>query len=465
MITSKVSDNSPISENWLTYEANKVRLAEEFHANAKSPIRLQKKTASNLFRYIRKIKKIKKSITIKEFNSIISIDTKKMTLDVEGLVSYENIIRLTLQYQLLPTVSPELKDITIGGAIVGIGIESTCFKNGFVHDGLLEAEVLLPNGQIVLCTPDNEHADLFYALPNSYGTLGYILRAKIRLYPAKAYVHIQSQRYYQSTLFLDAMRSAMNNPAIDFIEGLAFSKDEFYLLSSRFTDTVTAVDDIYHKHIFYKLAKAQEDIYLSTEDYIFRYDPDWFWNIPDNAWSRLFRIFAPKQLRNSGFYKKCLDFKNTCLAKLGVKSSHHKNKELLFQDWEVPWENADTLLSYAIGHINLNGKPWVTFPIKPLQNVTLYPLKANTIYFNLGCYCQSTRNLQADGLFYNANLMDAICFSLDGLKMLYSSTQISPDKFADYYNGAAYCLLKKKYDPENLAGSLYEKVAVDCTVT
>ena len=35
-----------------------------------------------------------------------------------------------------------------------------------VRIALLEADVLLPGGDIVTCTGDNEHADLFNALPN-----------------------------------------------------------------------------------------------------------------------------------------------------------------------------------------------------------------------------------------------------------------------------------------------------------
>ena len=32
-------------------------------------------------------------------------------------------------------MAPELKHITVGGATVGIGIESTCFRYGFVPKG------------------------------------------------------------------------------------------------------------------------------------------------------------------------------------------------------------------------------------------------------------------------------------------------------------------------------------------
>lgn len=457
------SNNNTISEHLLEFEAKKIRLLEELNMYFHPTVGLKKRTASNLFRYIRKKEQIKKMVSISEFDAIIAIDPEQMILNVEGLAPYEKIIRYTLQYDLLPTVAPELKHITIGGAIVGIGIESTCFKNGFVHDGLLEAEVILPNGNIVICNAHNEHADLFYALPNSYGTLGYILRATIRLYPAKPFVHIASQRYYQSSAFMAAMLAATKHADIDFIEGLVFANDEYYLLASRFTDQPPATDDIYHKHIFYKLAKKHEDIYLSTEDYIFRYDPDWFWNIPDNVFYKIVRLLTPKHWRNSGLYKKILEYKNRWFKKIGIDIAINNKQEALIQDWEVPWEHGESLLNYALENIHLNGKPWIALPIKPLHTATLYPLKPHSIYFNLGCYGSSKRNLKALDLFHNTQMMDTRCFSLNGLKMLYSSTLISKDQFAKYYNGDAYTHLKQKYDPDNLAGWLYDKVAVDST--
>ena len=50
---------------------------------------------------------------------------------------------------------------------------------------------MLPgDGRVVTCTPDNEHADLFFGFPNSYGTLGYALRLKARTMPVKPYVQL-----------------------------------------------------------------------------------------------------------------------------------------------------------------------------------------------------------------------------------------------------------------------------------
>src|SRR5690606_32389179 len=160
-----------------SYERKKAQLASSWSDGA-GQLQLAKSTISNLFRYQPR-ETATKRISLGEFSSVIALDADARTLDVEGLATFETVAGYALARGFVPLVVPELKHIAVGGATVGIGIESACFRNGFVHGGLLEADVLLPSGRIVTASPANEHADLFAALPNSYGTLGYILRARL----------------------------------------------------------------------------------------------------------------------------------------------------------------------------------------------------------------------------------------------------------------------------------------------
>src|SRR5688500_12528708 len=99
---------------------------------------------------------------------------------------------------------------------------------------MLEAEVLLPDGRIVTCNAQGEHADLFHALPNSYGTLGYILRATMRLMPALPYVHLHTTRFDDLDAYLEAMRAATQRSDVDFVEGTFYSPSRLFLTLSRF---------------------------------------------------------------------------------------------------------------------------------------------------------------------------------------------------------------------------------------
>ncbi len=95
----------------------------------------------------------------------------------------------------MPAVVPQLKSITLGGAVAGVGIESSSFRQGLVHETILALEILTGDGHILTCTPDNEHRDLFFGFPNSYGTLGYALAVTARLVPVKPFVALEHVRY------------------------------------------------------------------------------------------------------------------------------------------------------------------------------------------------------------------------------------------------------------------------------
>ena len=437
------------------YEEKKQRLAESLRASAEG-VSLGKRTSSNLFRYQPR-SRAGKRIDLSGFNRVLRVDAASRTLEVEGLATFEKIVDHTLPRGLVPLITPELKHITIGGAIVGIGIESNCYRHGFVHDGLLEAEVLLPDGRIVTCSAQGEHAGLFRALPNSYGTLGYILRATMRLMPALPYVHLHTARFDDLDAYLEAMRAATERADVDFVEGIFHSASDLFLTLARFVDRPPRVDEILRRNVFYRLIEREPDVYLTTKDYLFRYDPEWFWNLPETPAYDLFRRYAPAAMRNSGFYKRYVDAKARLLARLAP--GRPQAEEPLIQDWEVPWERAAELTRFALREVDLGGKPWLVTPIRTPASPTLYPIKAGTLYYNLGCYCQVTKPAGREAYHYT-RIMDRKCFDLGGIKMLYSSTFLSEAEFSRLYNGAAYARIKSIYDPAKRQRSLYEKCVV-----
>src|ERR1700704_5306751 len=150
------------------------------------PIGLQKET-SNLFRD--RAAGARRRLDVRAFNEVLLI--KENFVEAEGMVTYEALVEECLAHGVMPAVVPQLKTITLGGALAGVGIESSSHRHGLVHDTVLEIEVLLGDGRIVTCTPDNEHSDLFYGFPNSYGTLGYALRVKAKTVPGKPFVHLE----------------------------------------------------------------------------------------------------------------------------------------------------------------------------------------------------------------------------------------------------------------------------------
>jgi len=81
------------------------------------------------------------------------------------------------------------------------------------------------------------------------------------------------------------------------------------------------------------------------------------------------------------------------------------------------------------------------------------------LYFNLGCYLQVKRPGGKPPYQYT-RLMDDECFELGGMEMVYSSTFLDKTEFGRRFNGEAYAALRRKYDPDGAAPTLFEKIAM-----
>src|SRR6188508_988144 len=149
---------------------------------AGASVRLAKRT-SNLFRS--RVPNTAPGLDTSGLTGVIAVDPGARTADVAGMCTYEDLVAATLPYGLTPLVVPQLKTITLGGAVSGLGIESTSFRNGMPHESVIEMDVLTGDGTVVTARPEGEHADLFAGFPNSYGSLGYATRLRIELEPVR----------------------------------------------------------------------------------------------------------------------------------------------------------------------------------------------------------------------------------------------------------------------------------------
>ena len=144
------------------------------------------------------------------------------------MCTYEDLVSATLPYGLTPLVVPQLKTITLGGAVSGLGIEAASFRNGLPHESVLEFDVLTGTGEIVTATPGDE---LFAGFPNSYGTLGYATRLRIELEPVHSHVALRHVRFDDLDELCTAVARIMATRAwdgedVDYLDGVMFSAAE-----------------------------------------------------------------------------------------------------------------------------------------------------------------------------------------------------------------------------------------------
>ena len=203
-----------------SHENKLARLRAELSAGGPGGIGLAKST-SNLFRD--REQQARPRVDLSGFNEVVEVDPLHSLVSAEGMTTYVDVVDATLARGVIPCVVPQLKSITLGGAVAGVGIEASSFRYGLVHDTLLALEVLLADGAIVTCKPDNEHRDLFYGFPNSYGTLGYALKVTARTVPVKPYVRIEHVHHTDPARYFEDLEARCRAKDADFIDGTVFS--------------------------------------------------------------------------------------------------------------------------------------------------------------------------------------------------------------------------------------------------
>jgi FAD/FMN-containing dehydrogenase len=440
------------------YEKKKRILLEQIQKNSAGPIALKKKT-SNLFRHTAKTKSPR--LDVRRLNQVISVDPVNRIVETEGMTTYEDLVKETLKYSLLPAVVPELKSITIGGAFVGIGIEASSFRYGFVHETVEEIEVLTGDGKIINCRKDNEHRELFFAFANSYGSLGYILKLKAQLIPARPYVHIQHQKFADPTLYFQTLQSLTSQKQIyDFVEGAIFSKTEMVISTGKFVDSAPYTSNYRYMNIYYQSLRNKMDDYLTTGDFIWRWDPDWFWCSKHFGMNnRLLRLLFGKWMLKSTVYWKIRSYcsQNSLLRWLLEQFS--SPAESVVQDICIPIANAPEFLHFLFQNIGIT-PIWVC-PYQSYLDTNPYPLlptDPSSLYIDFG-FWDLVPSKQTKG-YYN-RLIEQKTTELQGFKSLYSDCFYPEEAFWEIYPRSKYMELKQKYDPSHNLKSLYEKCVTD----
>ena len=253
-----------------SYEERAASLGRVLGSGDGSAIRLAKQT-SNLFRD--RPTAARDRVDVSAFDHVLEVNARDGWVDVEGMVTYERLVDATLQFGVMPAVVPQLKSITIGGAVAGVGIEATSFRHGLVHESLLAIDVLLPDGRVLKCTRQNEHRELFFGFPNSYGTLGYALRLRAQTIPVKPYVKIVRERFDDARAFFGAIERACNANG-DFVDGVIFSQTEMYLNVGHFITDAPYLSDYTFEHIYYRSIREKPVDFMTVRDYLWRWDTD-----------------------------------------------------------------------------------------------------------------------------------------------------------------------------------------------
>eukprot|EP01084_Bolivina_argentea_P311823 539805_1 len=384
--------------------------------------------------------------------------------DVEGSTTFDTFVTQLLQYGYIPTVIPELKSITVGGAIVGVGVESGSFKYGLVHESMIECDVLLSNGTIITCNnnKNNIYSDLFKGIPNSLGSLGYLLRIRMKIIKCKKYVYLRNipcKNY--DILATKICEEAETNKMIDFIDGIAYPNGTGRIITGQMMDNMDTLSidkyAIYHKYI-----QNDKNMLIPIDKYIWRWDSDLFWclqyePILNNKYIRWYlsdTIMRSDVLRY--FHK--LIFGRDIIVQ--TKEQIDMGNNMYIQDIIVPKDYVLEWINFHFKEIlylnktsNIQHPLWLCPTKGNTNDYSLIKVNEESINVNFGFWStvKWDKNMVVDKFVEN-NLNKYKAF-----KWLYSVVMFKKDEFYKIYNGEEYFKLKKKYDKQHKIRGFYEK--------
>jgi delta24-sterol reductase len=417
-------------------------------------------------------KKYNRAILPAEYSALenlITINPNKTSVRAGARVTMEALVDALLPHGLIPLVVPEFKGITVGGAINGAAIESTSGIYGQFNDTCLS--YTLWTGREKIHVSPNEHADLFYGVAGSYGSLGRIIDAEISVVPTTGCVELEYETFQSSKEACEGI-SLSQEP----IEGIVYDINRTVLIRSKpispsaaknlqAFDGSQSSSEWFFAHID-RISKKQSkgSFVMPVRDYLFRHDRGAFWMAGLGARMHILIRYALHKLfgwdggylpsttpAHPSYFTRAL-FGHFCDSQRLYQSLHNGSEpffkeRVLIQDFYIPLKQTPAFTEQVINLYHI--RPLWLCPVKPTPSEQLFSPHYSTqsnLLIDVGVY----------GIPYKRDAISAtkdleqLTSAFGGRKMLYSYNFYSPDDFWMIYPKTSYEALRKKYQLHEL---------------
>ena len=255
---------------------------------AQKPLRTDRKAAASLNTRMSD-KSQSQTVRMHDLSAIIDVDRERGVVRVEPFATVGAVAKHLDAMGLQLEATIEMKDATLGGLVMALGMTTHSHVCGLVHDTVTAYEIVTAEGELVRATPDNEHADLFRALPWSHGTLGLLVALEMRVIQASSHVRLVYRPFYSLASYAkEYTRLATSEEPPHFIETLIFAKDRAVILEGHLATGVEVregrlpINPIgrYYKPLFYKHVESMLELgegeryeeLIPLHDYLMRHD-------------------------------------------------------------------------------------------------------------------------------------------------------------------------------------------------
>jgi FAD/FMN-containing dehydrogenase len=424
------------------HAAKVARICTQLRAHPMSrPVSLRKHAPPHQVPKRRDLRQFDDKIDISDLTAIIDVDPATRTCTAESGVAFDDLVAATLRYNLVPVVVPELKSITVGGAVSGCSIESMSFRYGGFHDSCIAYEVITASGELLECSP-TLHPLVFQMMHGSFGTLGILTKLTFKLVPAKPFVHVVYESYGTLSEYRAAIWRHYRDGDVDFMDGIIHSADEYVLSVANFVDSAPYTHRYDWLRVYYKSTRERFDDFLTTPDYLFRYDRGVTNVMPKSFIGRLLLgklLDSDLLLRTVDRFRQLADDEHPTiildvflpLSKVNEFMTWYEREIGYFPLWVVPYKR-------------VRDYEWI--------DDSFYAQLDDELFIDLAIY-----GMKQPGDKNVHRLIEEKLRELGGIKTLISHNYYSRDEFWQTWNKRNYDAVKAITDPNNVFRDLYTK--------
>jgi len=420
------------------------RVAEQLRSRkSKAPLSRRKRVVSHQVPKVHDKKYSDEKIDLTDFDQVIEVDPERRLCIAEPGVPFNELVDRTLPFGLVPIVVPELETITVGGAVAGCSIESMSYVYGGFHDTCVEYEIITARGEVLTCTPENEHALIFQMMHGSFGTVGILSRLVFRLVPAKPFVHLRYEHHTTIDSYLESIWRHFERRDVDFMDGMIHSLSNLVLSVGHFVDSAPYTNRYDWLKVYYQSTAKRDEDYLRTKDYFFRYNQG-------------VTAVRPKSFLARLLFGKFLG--STEILRIAEKLRWlflNDDKPLITVDTFLPFSRLKEFLLWyekAFDHFPLWCVPYRRVHDYEWLTDEFWRGVPDELMIDIAIYGMKQRG---DVNYYR--LMEEKLKELGGVKTLISYNYYQEDEFWEIFNHKNFEAVKAITDPDNIFRTLYQK--------
>nr|XP_053628727.1 delta(24)-sterol reductase-like isoform X2 [Cherax quadricarinatus]XP_053628728.1 delta(24)-sterol reductase-like isoform X2 [Cherax quadricarinatus]XP_053628729.1 delta(24)-sterol reductase-like isoform X2 [Cherax quadricarinatus] len=417
---------------------------------------------------------------------ILELKPSHMTIRVEPMVSVGQATAFLVPRGYTLAVCLEVAEATLGGLAMGVGMTTYSHKVGLYQETIVAYEMVLADGMLVRVTRDNEYSDLYYTLPWSHGTLGFLVALELQIIKIKPHVKLEYIPVKGQKQYCDMIRDLSgaldkHRATPDYLEATVFSKEEAVIMVGKFVDVpyneqykINHVTRWYkpwfYKHVEKFLKKGRGYEYIPLEDYLLRHNRSIFWvvetMIPFGN-NLLFRYLLGWLLPPKIAF---LKFTTTP----GVRAMTFTKQ--VFQDIVLPMTHLEDQIDKCAELLDVY--PILVYPcrlydhgphrgqLRPPRKDQKVPGTNYGMFNDLGVYGvpKLVREKKRFDAVHVMRELERFTADMGGYPFLYADTFMTRKEFEEMFDLTAYEQVRHKYNAEHAFPHLYDKIKPEIDV-